>query len=140
MPTDDGSGGNSSTAISRKRQSALPIKRLFLVAYMMGVIFVRRNPARVILEVAVPFSFLFVLFVISGGEHLHLGLAGTLIMAFGSSGIWVGMDIAENKIENRMQDIFVSSPVSSITYLTGIALTQLLVALVPLSIIAGIVI
>lgn len=93
-----------------------------------------------VLEVAIPFSFLFVLFVVSGGEQIQLALAGTLIMAFGSSGIWVGMDIAEHKIEYRMQDIFVSSPVSPLTYLAGLALAQLIVALIPLSIIAGLVI
>jgi ABC-2 type transport system permease protein len=136
MPSDDSSG----KFIPRKPMFSLSIKRVFLISYMMGVIFVRRNPARVILEVAIPFSFLFILFVISGGEYFQVALAGTLIMAFGSSGIWIGMDIAENKIEHRMQDIFVSSPVSSITYLTGIALAQLLVALIPLSIIAGFVI
>ena len=125
---------------SRCFSTALAIKQAFLISYMMGVIFVRRNPIRIVLEVSIPFSFLFVLFVISGGEHIHLALAGTLIMAFGSSGIWVGMDIAENKIEYKMQDIFVSSPVSPVIYLAGLALAQLVVAALPLSILAGFVI
>jgi hypothetical protein len=58
-------------------------------------------------------------------------------MAFGSSGIWIGMDIAENQIEYRMRDIFVSSPVSPVVYLAGLALAQLLVAVIPLSILLG---
>lgn len=128
------------TKPKRKPSLALSVRRAFLVSYMMGVILVRRNPTRVVLEVSIPFSFLFVLLVVSGGEQIELALAGTLIMAFGSSGIWVGMDIAENKIEYRMQDVFVSSPVSPLVYLTGLALAQLLVALLPLSIIAGLVI
>jgi ABC-2 type transport system permease protein len=120
--------------------TALAVKQTFLISYMMGVIFLRRSPVRIVLEVSIPFSFLFVLFVVSGGEHIHVALAGTIVMAFGTSGLWVGMDIAENRIEYRMQDIFVASPVSPITYMVGLALAQLLVAVVPLSILAGFVI
>lgn len=136
--------GNNNVAArtrpKRKPSAALELRQTFLIAYMMGVIFVHRNPTRVVLEVSIPFSFLFVLFIVSGGEHIHVALAGTIVMAFSSSGIWVGMDIAENRIEYKMQDIFVSSTVSPITYMTGLALAQLLVALIPLSILAGFVI
>jgi ABC-2 type transport system permease protein len=142
MVSSGNAEGVATTSTRRKRKPSfgLTLRQTCLIAYMMGVIFIRRNPTRVVLEVSIPFSFLFVLFVVTGGEHIHVALAGTIIMAFSSSGIWVGMDIAENRIEYKMQDIFVSSTVSPITYMTGLALAQLLVALVPLSILAGFVI
>ena len=124
----------------RKPSLAFTMWQAILISYMMGVIFVRRNPVRVVLEVTLPFSMLYILYVISNGEQIEMALAGSIIMAFGTSGTWVGMDIAENRIDFRMQDIFVSSPVKPMTYLAGLALAQFLVAAVPLSVIGSIII
>jgi ABC-2 type transport system permease protein len=120
--------------------TALAVRQAIYISYMMGVIFVRRNPVRVVLEVTLPFSILFILYVISGGQQIELALAGSIVTAFGTSGIWVGIDIAENRIENKLQDIFVSSPVAPMTYLAGLALAQFLVAAIPLSVLGGLII
>ena len=50
-------------------------------------------------------------------------------MALVGYGLALGQDISFYKIEYKMQDVFVASPVSSITYMLGLALSQLLYGL-----------
>jgi ABC-2 type transport system permease protein len=51
-----------------KTSSMLPIRQAFLIAYMTGILWLRRNPTSLIFTAISPFSLLFVLFVISGGD------------------------------------------------------------------------
>jgi ABC-2 type transport system permease protein len=50
-------------------------------------------------------------------------------MALVGYGLSLGQDISLYKIEYKMQDIFVASPISSVTYMLGLALSQLLYGL-----------
>jgi len=50
-------------------------------------------------------------------------------MALVGYGLALGQDISLYKIEYKMQDIFVASPVSSVTYMLGLALSELLYGL-----------
>jgi ABC-2 type transport system permease protein len=50
-------------------------------------------------------------------------------MALVGYGLALGQDISFYKIEYKMQDVFVASPVSSLTYMLGLALSQLLYGL-----------
>ena len=76
-----------------------------------------------------PFSMLFVLFVISGGNYTHLAVAGSLVMALVGYGLALGQDISFYKTEYKIQDVFVASPVSPLTYMMGLALSELLFGL-----------
>lgn len=77
----------------------------------------------------IPFSFLFIVFVIGGGQYTHLAFAGSLVAAAAGYGLATGNNIISWKVEYKMQDVFVSSPVSSFTYMAGIALAELLFGL-----------
>jgi ABC-2 type transport system permease protein len=108
---------------------ALAIKQAFLIAHMNGLLWLRRYPASIIFTAMIPFSFLFIVFVIGGGQYTHLAFAGSLIAAAASYGLATGNNIINWKVEYKLQDIFVSSSVSPFTYMAGIALAELLFGL-----------
>lgn len=89
------------------------------------MLWIRRTPLSIAFQAATPFSLLFVLFVVSGGQYTHFAVAGSLVMALVGTGLAVGSDITNYRTEYKIQDIFVSSPVSSLTYMMGVALGQL---------------
>src|ERR687895_600920 len=93
------------------------LKQVIIIAYMTGILWLRRNPLSLIFTAISPFSLLFILFIVSSGEYVQFAVAGSLVMALVGYGLALG------------QDIFVASPVSSITYMLGLALSQLLYGL-----------
>jgi len=107
----------------------LAIKQAFLIAHINGLLWLRRYPASIIFTAMIPFSFLFIVFVIGGGKYTYLAFAGSLVSAAAGYGLATGNNIINWKVEYKMQDIFVSSPVSSFTYMAGIALAELLFGL-----------
>src|ERR687887_1817740 len=112
----------------------LPVRQAFLIAYMTGVLWLRRNPMSLVFTAISPFSLLFVLFVISGGQYTHFAVAGSLVMALVGYGLALGQDISFYKTEYKIQDVFVASPVSPLTYMTGLSLSELLFGLPALAV------
>ena len=125
-----------------KRNSMLPIRQAFLIAYVTGILWLRRNPISLVFTAISPFSLLFVLFVVSGGEEgiIELAVVGSLVMALVGYGLALGQDISFYKTEYKIQDIFVASPVSPLTYMMGLALSELLFGLPALLVLASLVI
>jgi ABC-2 type transport system permease protein len=119
--------------------SMLPVRQAFLIAYMTGVLWLRRNPTSLIFTAISPFSLLFVLYVISGGEWTDFAIAGSLVMALVGYGLALGQDISFYKTEYKVQDVFVASPVSPITYMMGLALSELMFGLPALIVLASLV-
>lgn len=120
--------------------SMLPVRQAFLIAYMTGVLWLRRNPTSLIFTAISPFSLLFVLYVISGGQWTDFAIAGSLVMALVGYGLALGQDISFYKTEYKVQDVFVASPVSPITYMMGLALSELMFGLPALIVLASLVI
>ncbi len=123
-----------------KTSSMLPVRQAFLIAYMTGILWLRRNPTSLIFTAISPFSLLFVLFVISGGDLVEEAVAGSLVMALVGSGLALGQDISFYKTEYKVQDMFVASPVSPLTYMMGLALSELLFGLPALAVLATLVV
>jgi ABC-2 type transport system permease protein len=119
--------------------SMLPVRQAFLIAYMTGVLWLRRNPMSLVFTAISPFSLLFVLFVISGGQYVQPAVAGSLVMALVGYGLALGQDISFYKTEYKVQDLFVASPVSPLTYMMGLALSELLFGLPALIALASLV-
>jgi ABC-2 type transport system permease protein len=107
----------------------LAFKQAFLIAYLTGFLWLRRNPMSMVFTAISPFSLLFVLFVISNGHYIQFAVAGSLVMALVGYGLALGQDISFYKTEYKIQDVFVASPVSPLTYMTGLALSELLFGL-----------
>lgn len=105
------------------------VNQIFLIAYVTGFLWLRRNPLSLVFTAISPFSLLFILFVVSNGQYVQFAVAGSLVMALVGYGLALGQDISLYKIEYKMQDVFVASPVSPITYMLGLAFSELLYGL-----------
>src|SRR5919202_3101878 len=116
------------------------IKQIFIIAYMTGILWLRRNPLSLVFTAISPFSLLFILFIVSSGHYVQFAVAGSLVMALVGYGLSLGQDISLYKLEYKMQDIFVSSPVSPLTYMMGLALSELLFGLPALIVLTSLVI
>ena len=115
-----------------KNDNKLKLERFFfiyqilVIAYTTGILWLRRNPLSLIFSAISPFSLLFILFVISDGQYTQFALVGSMVMALVGYGLALGQDISYYKIEYKIQDVFVASPVSSTTYMIGLALSEIL--------------
>ena len=105
------------------------LMQTFLIAYLTGILWLRRNPLSLVFSAISPFSLLFILFIISDGKYLPLSITGSLVMALVGYGLSLGQDISFYKNEYKIQDLFVASPVSPITYMFGFAISQILFGL-----------
>ncbi|MDQ6865689.1 MAG: ABC transporter permease [Thermoproteota archaeon] len=110
----------------KRSKGFLILKQVLLIAYLTGILWLRRNPISMVFSAISPFSLLFVLFVVSNGHYIQFAVAGSLVMALVGYGLALGQDISFYKTEYKIQDVFVASPVSPLTYMTGLALSQLL--------------
>ncbi|MFL6480450.1 MAG: ABC transporter permease [Nitrososphaera sp.] len=126
--------------IKSSKNNILPARQILLIAYMTGVLWLRRNPMSLVFTAISPFSLLFVLFVVSGGQYIHFAVAGSLVMALVGYGLALGQDISFYKTEYKVQDVFVASPVSPLTYMVGLALSELLFGLPALIVLATLVV
>src|SRR5215472_16988705 len=115
--------------VEQTKNILLPAKQAMLIAYMTGILWLRRNPVSLVFTAISPFSLLFVLFVVSHGQYVHAALAGSIVMALVGYGLALGQDISFYKTEYKIQDIFVASEVSPLTYMMGLALSELLFGL-----------
>jgi ABC-2 type transport system permease protein len=116
------------------------VRQAFLIAYSTGILWLQRNPMSLVFTAISPFSLLFVLFVVSNGQYVHYAVAGSLVMALVGYGLALGQDISFYKTEYKIQDVFVASPVSPLTYMMGLALSELLFGLPALTVLAGLVV
>src|SRR5918911_805282 len=122
------------------KSNLLPARQVLLIAYMTGILWLRRNPMSLVFTAISPFSLLFVLFVVSGGNYISFAVGGSLVMALVGYGLSLGQDISFYKTEYKVQDVFVSSPVSPLTYMMGLALSELLFGLPALIVLTSLVV
>src|SRR5919199_17332 len=113
------------------------IKQIFIIAYMTGILWLRRNPLSLVFTAISPFSLLFILFIVSSGHYVQFAVAGSLVMALVGYGLSLGQDISLYKLEYKMQDMFVASPVSPLTYMLGLAFSELVYGLPALLVLAS---
>lgn len=72
---------------------------------------------------------LFLLLIISGGEYAQYAVSGSLVMTMVSFGLALGEDVAYYRLDYRMIDLFVASPISQFSFMMGLALSELLFGL-----------
>src|SRR5204862_211243 len=95
----------------------------------IGWRWVWRSPAAAIVPLLQPFFFLYFLHVIAPPELFPLQVAGAMLFSTQNIGSWCLSDSAVFRIELRLQDIFVASPVDKVRYLFGIAFSNLIPAM-----------
>jgi len=102
------------------------LRSLWAIMYYLGFTPMKRNPLFIPFVFSSPFTLLFILFVASNGTELPYGLAGALTMVTTELGLFVGTDLATYKIQNKFQDVVVASPVTPLTYMFGVAISELI--------------
>jgi ABC-2 type transport system permease protein len=110
-------------------KSLVYFKQIMHIAYFAGILWLCRNPVSLVFATLSPFSLLFILLIISNGQYIQFAVAGSLVMTMVSFGLGLGEDIAYYRIEYKIQDIFVASPISQFAYMTGMTLSELLFGL-----------
>lgn len=95
---------------------------------LIGWRWVSRNPAAAVTPIVLPFVFLYFLRLISPPEYIPLEIVGAMLFTTQNIGNWVLGDSATWRIETRMQDVFVASPLDKVRYLFGIAFSNLIPA------------
>ncbi|MCI4338614.1 MAG: ABC transporter permease, partial [Thermoplasmata archaeon] len=95
----------------------------------IGWRWISRNPASAIAPILLPFMFLYFLRLISPPEYFPLEVVGAMLFTTQNIGSWVLGDSATWRIEMRLQEIFVASPMGRVRYLIGVAFSNLIPAM-----------
>jgi ABC-2 type transport system permease protein len=101
---------------------------LFPAFALIGWRWVSRNLAAAIAPIILPFIFLYFLRLISPPRYIPLEIVGAMLFTTQNIGSWVLGDSATWRIEARMQDLFVASPLDKVRYLFGIAFSNFIPA------------
>ncbi len=99
-----------------------------IIGYMLSITWLRRNLMSLVWLFATPFSLLFIITVTTGGRSFVLGVVGSLILVLSTVGTGIAGDATWYRLETKLQDFFVASPVNQIGYLLGIAFAGLFFA------------
>jgi len=109
--------------------SAPPSQGRVLPAFaLVGWRWVARNPIATVVPILLPFFFLYFLRLISPPDLFPLQIVGAMLFTTQNIGSWCLSDSAYWRLEQRLQEIFVASPMGKIRYLLGIAFSNLIPA------------
>ncbi|HYM39391.1 MAG TPA: ABC transporter permease [Thermoplasmata archaeon] len=90
-----------------------------------GIIPVKRMPLYLVNTLGAPFSFLFFIYVVSRGQLVGYGVAGGLVLTTFSIGTSLQADMTHFRVDLKLQDMVVASPMRAWTYVLGMALSEL---------------
>lgn len=119
------------------------VRAAVVIGYMLSIAWVRRNLMSLVWLFATPFSLLFIITVTTGGRGFTLGLIGSVLLILSTVGTALAGDATWYRLETKLQDFFVASPVNQLGYLLGISFAGLffaspaLVVLIPLLVYVG---
>jgi ABC-2 type transport system permease protein len=114
-----------------------------ILGYMLSITWVRRNLLSLVWLFATPFSLLFIITVTTGGRAFALGVIGSLLLVLSTVGTGLTGDATYYRLETKLQDFFVASPLNQFGYLLGLAFGGLffaspaLAVLLPLLVFVG---
>ena len=104
------------------------VNAVLRICYFNGILPLGRSPMLVIAVFLTPFSFLFFLFIIGHSANPNLfpfGVVGGVLFTALFTGNGMLNDCAYLRLERQLQQVFVASPVSSMSYLLGMAMSEL---------------
>lgn len=90
-----------------------------------GVLPIRRSPFNAVNFVVSPLTILFFIYIFAGPSKVDYAIAGGLIAVIVGSSIILETEAAFNRLVVRLQDMFVSSPLSPVSYVLGLSIGQL---------------
>jgi ABC-2 type transporter. len=102
------------------------LKTVLAISWFNGIVNLKRSPLSVLNFVLTPFSILFFIFIFGGPRATTYGLVGGVISTIVSSSIIIETDAAFIRLILKVQDMFVASPCTPLTYVAGLALSELM--------------
>ncbi|MEM0120168.1 MAG: hypothetical protein QW688_01850, partial [Thermoprotei archaeon] len=102
------------------------LKTVLAITWFNGIVNLKRSPLSVLNFVLTPFSILFFIFIFGGARATTYGLVGGVVSTIVSSSIIIETDAAFIRLILRIQDMFVASPSTPLTYVAGLALSELM--------------
>ncbi len=112
--------------------------RVFPAFALVGWRWIARNPIAVAVPILLPFFFLYFLHLISQPKYFPLEVAGAMLFTTQNIGSWCLGDASELRLEMRLQELFIASPLGRVRYLFGIAISNLIPAM-PALVILGVI-
>jgi ABC-2 type transport system permease protein len=116
---------------------------IFRICYFNGLLALRRSPIMFVAVVLTPLSFLFFLYVIAPHSVLPFGIVGGVMFTALFTGNGMLNDCAYLRLERQLQQVFITSPMRPLSWILGMALSELaftLPALVLFLIVLGLVV
>ncbi|MDV3244804.1 MAG: ABC transporter permease [Nitrososphaerales archaeon] len=98
------------------------------LCYYLGIVPMIRIPTLLPFVFATPFTILFILYVNGNPAAFQYGVAGAITMTVSQQGLFLGADLTNYKIEHKFQSMVVASPVTPLTYMFSVALSELVFA------------
>jgi ABC-2 type transport system permease protein len=104
---------------------------------LVNAVYEMRNyPIVLINTVLSPLSFLVLIVFVSRGSLTGEAVEGAFIMSMFSSGMGLQADLSHLKNDFKLQDMVVSSPTGWLTYMVGIAISEIVYSLPALTVLA----
>ena len=101
------------------------LSQLFAAILVNSLYEMKNYPIVLINTVLSPLSFLLLIVFVSRGTLIGEAVEGGFIMSMFSSGMSLQADLAHLKNDFKLQDMVVSSPTTWVTYMVGIAVSEL---------------
>ena len=109
--------------VKRSRMSQI------LASVLVNAIYAMENyPIMLVNTLLAPFSILIIIVLVSHGGLINVGIEGALIMTTITAGIGLQGDLSHLKNDMKLQDMVVSSPTSSFTYVAGMGVSEVIFA------------
>jgi ABC-2 type transport system permease protein len=98
---------------------------IFQICYFNGFLSLWRSPIMFIAVILTPLSFLFFLYVIAPHAVLPFGIVGGVMFTALFTGNGMMNDCAYLRLERQLQQVFITSPMRPISWILGMALSEL---------------
>ena len=110
------------------------LRSVLTLVQLNGIIPIRTTPLYILNTIASPLSFLFFIFIVSRGSYLDYGITGGMVLTMMTVGTSLQSDLTHYRHDLKFQDVVVASPVEAPTYVTGMALSELVYSLPALAV------
>ena len=104
---------------------AKQLRSAVVIGYMLSITWIRRNLLSLVWLFVTPFSILFIVTVTTSGQAFVQGVIGSLLLVLVSVGTGLAGDATWYRLELKLHDYFIASPVHQFAFLLGIALAGL---------------
>ena len=102
------------------------LRQIAALIWFDGLLPLRRSPFSFVNFVVSPLTILFFIYVFAGPSKAAFALSGGLIAVVVGSCIVLETEAAFLRLVVKLQDMFVSSPMTPVFYVVGLSLAQLL--------------